>query len=272
MLENNTQNKAPEPQVTTLQREAVGSKGSVVPYILGAAVISFVGLVIVAFRYGSLNNSIEQAQMKLTEVQSQYAQVQDYGERVNKLATVLAAFDEASAKQIAYNDVLTLLQNSTYKQAKIESLNIKDNGNVSISGSTSSYNDFAKLIKSIRGGRDNNPQGLTSSVTFGSVSQDFVKQLSDNVEVQVPATTFSISFNLKSDLFLDPTSFIRSAIKTDQPPLDVNLTPVPSDQPVSDQPVSDQPTTEPQTDTNQPNDVLDAFSDSLSNPPSSSNL
>jgi len=273
MLDNNIQNKASEPQVTTLQREAVGSKGSVVPFILGATVIALIGLMVVAFRYASLNNSIKQAQTKLSEANNQYLQVQEYGDRVNKLATVLSALDDASSKQIAYKAVLELLENSTYKQAKVTSLNIKDSGNISISGTAGSYNEFAKLIKSIRGGRDDNPQGLTSSISFGSVSQDFVKQLSGETEVQVPATSFTISFNLKNELFLNPASFVRSSLKPDESPADVNLAPIESTETSSPPPAEtpEEPSqAEEETETD---DVLDAFSDSINTgPPGSSNL
>ncbi len=261
MLDNIEQNKSPQPQVTTLQRDVGGSKGSVVPYVIATAVISFIGLGIVGLRYSTLNSLIDQSKVKLEEVKGEYATVQEYGERVNRLATVLSALQEASSKQIAYNDVLQLVQNSAYTGAKIDSLNIKDTGNVAISGMTSTYNEFAKFVKSIRGGRDDNPQGLTSSVQFGSVAQDYIKKTDDDSETQVPATTFTISFTLKRDLFLNPASFIRAATKGVEPTnLVLPETPGPE-------------ATEETTGEKNNDEILDAFSDSLTDePPSSSNL
>lgn len=197
----------PHTAVTTLQRESPDVKGSWNPYLLAVGIIGLVVTLVVSARYLYVRQQITSFNTTITTLQSEYAGLQETETEANNIKSLSDALSSVYQSQVNYTGLLKKLEETTYNGTRYISLSLDSTGQVTLSGKTGSYLDFAKVVKSFK--EKGTTAAITPVVAINSVGQELAEQPDGS---KVREILFSLSFTLDNTLLLPVHSVSPSAL------------------------------------------------------------
>lgn len=193
---------APAPVISTLNRTG-GDGNSLEPYIIAAFVASLIMMLVLLFYWGSVANREKNMAVSLAEKKQEYVALNSVENKIFEIKDLVTGLDVAYAAQVPFDKLLTLVEKTSTNTTKYQSVSISQEGVVTLAGSVSTYNDFAKLVKSFRG-EPGDGASLTDQVKIASAAQSMVSTGSGETAGQAKETKFNLSFKIRPTLFTNP--------------------------------------------------------------------
>lgn len=189
LLQN--QPAGPATIISTIQGDE-NSGASVKPFEIAALVIALLGVLLFGYRLLSLQAKVREATTQRDQLVSEYSSLADVKKQVTEVSALATGLQVAYAAQTPIVDLMKVVQSTSLKQAKYDSVSINKKGEVRITGTVGTYRDFAQLVKAFKGSEDGTP-GITKNVTISSVTQAAPTEKDATGPI---VTNFSISFML----------------------------------------------------------------------------
>lgn len=188
------QNQAsqPAPVISTVNRSIEGGP-SVMPYALAALAVAVLCAVVLGYRLLSLQAGLRDVTTQQDQLVAEYDSLSSIRQRVANVSALAKGLEVVYAAQAPIANLVNVIESTSYKPAKYDSVSIDKQGEVRISGSVSTYHEFAKLVKAFKGS-EKDIEGVTKTVTIDSVGQSVS---TDEADAGATTTTFSISFILQ---------------------------------------------------------------------------
>lgn len=190
LLQN--QHGQPAPVISTVTRSVEGGS-SVMPYALAALAVAVFCAVVLGYRLLSLQAGLRDVTTQQDQLVTEYDTLADIRQRVANVSALAKGLEVAYAAQTPIANLVNVIESTSYKPAKYDSVSIDKKGEVRISGSVSTYHEFAKLVKAFKGS-ENGLAGVTETVTIDSVGQSVS---TDEADAGTTITKFGISFMLQ---------------------------------------------------------------------------
>lgn len=190
LLQN--QHGQPAPVISTVTRSVEGGS-SVMPYALAALAVAVLCAAVLGYRLLSLQAGLRDVTTQQDQLVTEYDTLSDIRQRVANVSALAKGLEVAYAAQTPIANLVNVIESTSYKPAKYTSVSIDKKGEVRISGSVSTYFEFAKLVKAFKGSQ-NGITGVTKTVTIDSVGQNIS---TDEADAGTTITQFSISFLLQ---------------------------------------------------------------------------
>jgi len=203
-MDQNITPNGPATTVSTISRSKDAST-SFLPYSIAALVVAVIGTVVILIQLTSVNAKEQQMSQALDEQKTVYNSLSDVADQVNQIDVLVKGLSQAYQAQVPFDKVLDLVEKTSYQPAVYDAVGIDQKGKVSLVGTVDRYNNFAQLVKAIKGQNDND--GITDEVNIDSASQGVSNVSTDGGTNEQVQTKFSINFQIKPDLFKDPTIF-----------------------------------------------------------------
>lgn len=257
----------PEPNVTTLQR-GVEKGGSIFSYAIAAVVVAIVLGGILIYRYFSLTTQLEQVTQLTAQSQTDYDALKPVAADVKTVNTIVTAIKKANEQKLLYDNILSALAKESLKVVTYKNITVADTGKVTLAGSVDNYNTFAKVVKAFRQA-EGEETGLTKEVTINQVTQGEITTSTEENAAKKLVTEFIITFDIDTALYKPVIVKPEVQPTVETPPVTAPVV----ESPVVETPVTETPsTTVPPEVPNSSAGLLDAFDQSTSQPPTSTNL
>lgn len=232
--------KGPIAHVSTLNR-APDASFSLVPYAIAVLVITIIGALTILVKFTSLASQEEQMAQALNEQKAKYDGMSEVAAKVENIVNLTDTLETAYAAQVPFGQVLDMLEQTSYTAATYDMVSIEKGGKVSLSGGVNRYSNFASLIKALKD--TNEGDGITEDVRIDSVGQALSSETVGAETSTAIKTMFSITFDVKSDLFAKPSLFGGyTSVLTGVQPVNQEV-PATQEAPVEEVPVQDDLTT-----------------------------
>lgn len=206
LLQNQMGGPAPTPSVlpqTSYQEE------SFFKYALIAFIVALVGVGVLGYRLLSLQSSLKDQTSQRQQLEAQYASLGDVKRRVADVQMIAKGLEVAYAAQSPIADLINVIEKTSYKPVKYQSVSVDKLGEVRLVGIVPSYQEFAKSLKAFKEGVDNT-KPVTDTIKVDSVSQNSA----GTAENRTVETKFSVSFKMKPTVLGKTEATTSSATST----------------------------------------------------------
>lgn len=188
----------PPPAVTTLRRESGNSDGPLAGRLM--LIAGLVGLAVTAtatFRLLYVAQQNKTFASTISSLRQQYDPLRETESQANEIKVLADSLTDVYRSQVSYISLIKKLEETTYNGVRYRSISLDEQGQVVLTGTSSTYLDFAKAVKSFK--EAGSQPALTSAVAINSAAQDSVQMVDGTV---IRQTVFTISFALEQDLLL----------------------------------------------------------------------